>query len=311
MTVVGHTSWSREVALCIQGRLVRGRHGEVESVCECGMERLGVSLPLSPCRVQTGSHYDIAPVHSSSRVCARASRGLLAIDVQNFGRKTRDWNANLANRRGGGMPISDATNAPLGWDAAPDVPGGEVSEVRLEGRWTRLRPIFPPDIEWLYALSARADTTFRWRYHGETPSPQSFANALWQTVLAQFVAEEIRSAKNFGLVVAYAADNRNGHARVAVLFDSNHRDQGWPIEACALFISYLFAMFPLRKLYFEGPDYNVEQYASALRNLLIEEGRLKGHLYYDGRYADFVTLALYRETWEHRVAPIVENLTRR
>jgi RimJ/RimL family protein N-acetyltransferase len=162
----------------------------------------------------------------------------------------------------------------------------------------------------LYELSLSADTTHRWRFHGETPSPETFASRLSETVLTQFVAEELDPPRRFGLVAAYAADSRDGYAYLAVLFDPEHRSRGWPIEACALFINYLFAMLPLRKLYLEGVDFNIDQYASALRSLLVEEARLKSHVYYAGRFADLVTLALYRQTWDTHALPIVQLLLR-
>jgi RimJ/RimL family protein N-acetyltransferase len=129
--------------------------------------------------------------------------------------------------------------------------------------------------------------------------------------LAQFVAHDRKTGNPFGIVVAYAADNRNGHAHVAALFDPEHREQDWAVEAFALLISYLFMMFPLRKLYLDGADYCVERYMSALPGLLVEEGRLSSHAFYADRYVDYVTLALYREVWESQAAPIIDQLSQR
>jgi hypothetical protein len=39
--------------------------------------------------------------------------------------------------------------------------------------------------------------------------------------------------------------------------------------------------------------------------MLVEEARLRDHMYYDGRYWDKLILALYRDTWEARSARIM------
>ena len=178
----------------------------------------------------------------------------------------------------------------------------------LEGRWIRLRTVRNSDMDWLYHLSTGGDVSFRWRYRGETPSPPTFSRLLWEGVVTQYIAESKESSRPFGLLAAYHVDDRNRHGYVAVLFDQEHRSKGWPLESCALFIQYLFDVFPFRKLYFESLDFNVEQFGSGLQELLIEEGRLRGHAFHGGKYADMVTLALYRETWDLAAGPILRSL---
>jgi len=60
------------------------------------------------------------------------------------------------------------------------------------------------------------------------------------------------------------------------------------LEAFVLFVRYIRALWPFRKLYIEAPAFNVAQYRSAVDSgFLKEEARLVEHTYFDGRYWDF------------------------
>jgi len=118
---------------------------------------------------------------------------------------------------------------------------------------------------------------------------------LYQGVFAQFVVvltSEPRSP--VGHVVAYNANLRDGSCHIGVVGD---RQVGAGIlEATALFFEYLFAHWPFRKLLMETPEFNAQQFASALTSgLLREEGRLVNQQFYDGEYWDEIILAIYRE----------------
>ena len=85
------------------------------------------------------------------------------------------------------------------------------------------------------------------------------------------------------------------------------------LEAFALFVRYLFRLWPLRKLYLELPEFNLPQFASAVRvGLLKEEGRLRGDRYFDGAYWDQLVLAVYptdAEEFERRSGILAEPAT--
>ncbi len=74
----------------------------------------------------------------------------------------------------------------------------------------------------------------------------------------------------------------------------------------ALFLEYVFRGWSFRKLYFELPEFNLAQFSRGVNRLFVEEGRLREHLYYDGRFWDKVILALYRTTWEAQSKRILQ-----
>jgi RimJ/RimL family protein N-acetyltransferase len=75
---------------------------------------------------------------------------------------------------------------------------------------------------------------------------------------------------------------------------SRYRGSGIAVEPVRLFTRYLFDVWPFRKVYFEMPEFNYRQFASASGGALRVEARLRDHDYYRGRRWDRLTLAAYR-----------------
>lgn len=174
----------------------------------------------------------------------------------------------------------------------------EVRVPNLVGRRVRLRPVTPDDYDWLYDVALSPEIGFRWRNRGATPSPEAFVEGLWRGVLAQFMVERIQSDETIGNVFAYSADHMSGVASVAIMVLPKYTKQGWALEAAGLFVDYLFRVWNFRKLYADSPDYTAGAFSGGVGRFFREEGCLRDHEYYDGRYWDLHIFALYRDEWE-------------
>ncbi len=165
----------------------------------------------------------------------------------------------------------------------------------LRGRWITLTPVNPSHHRALYELGFRDQNSFRWRYRGSMPSFTAFEQSLYAGVLCQFaVCPNDEVGKIVGLTVAYNGSPQDEFCYLAAVADKAIGPG--TVEAVALFVRYLFRYWPFRKIYLESLEFNVSQYASAVRlGLFREEGRLREHHYFDGRYWDLVLYALYRE----------------
>jgi RimJ/RimL family protein N-acetyltransferase len=167
----------------------------------------------------------------------------------------------------------------------------------LEGRRVRLRPVTPGDYEWLYQLNSLPELAHRWRARPGSINPAQLGDFLWNNVHCQFVVCR-RDGRAVGLVVAYAADLPNRTVRFGIVLDPQYHAVGWPLEAGALFIDYLFDTGDFRKIYSEAIDYNLATYKSALDlGILRMEGCLREHVYSAGAYRDWYTFAIYRDDW--------------
>jgi RimJ/RimL family protein N-acetyltransferase len=175
---------------------------------------------------------------------------------------------------------------------------GSTRYPSLDGKRYSLVPLGSEHHRALYRLSISEQTSFRWRYRGALPHFDAFVQTINSNVLTQFVVvPNSDPQKLVGLVVAYDANFQDGHVYLAAISDTKHGAAA--AESVGLILRYLFLLWPLKKVYLESPDFNVFQFKSAIEiGLFQEEGRLKDHRYYDGRYWDYLVFAIYREEAE-------------
>lgn len=187
----------------------------------------------------------------------------------------------------------------------PDVDGQITSSDALEGaterrlgRRVHLRPLRPTDYALFYEAELTPPDDVLYRHRGTTPSFESYPETLWRNVLAQFVVEDIADGRPVGLVAAYEPNLRDGHVRIAVNILLPYRGLGWPIDGLRLFINHIFYAFPMRKLYADVIEPNLDQFGEMFHGILHEEARFREHTFIRDRYVDLVVLALYRSEWE-------------
>lgn len=168
----------------------------------------------------------------------------------------------------------------------------------LQGQHVHLRAVVPDDFPYLRLVETSSEFAPRWRLRGATPSPQDWAQGTSAGVLVQFVVVSNRDRARVGLVTAYRANFRDGHARLAaVAFNPQSRSPLMPL-GMGLFIEYVFRCWNFRKLYMDVAEYNLPQLSSGLARIFTVEGRLRQHYYLDAQYWDKLILSILRETWE-------------
>lgn len=140
----------------------------------------------------------------------------------------------------------------------------------LSNGHVRLRALDIADLDWLRAAETDELLAFRWRLRGGHPSPNDFVDQLWHGLLVMFVVEKVDDSASVGILSAYQADQRNGHCRVAGarLSLDGSMDSSF-LAGLALFLDYLFGGWPFRKVYLETPEFNLPQFASAVRGYAV------------------------------------------
>jgi len=166
----------------------------------------------------------------------------------------------------------------------------------LNGKRVLLRPIGDDDYAFLYGLGTDVELAYRWRFRGETPSPEAFHSLLWNGTLVQFMVCARDTGSPVGHIFAYNANFRYQTAFIGVAVKTSCVGRGWTLEAANLFLRYVFALWPFRKLYAEVLEFNYGQFASASGRGFEVEGRFREHEFYGDRYWDLLILAIYRET---------------
>lgn len=174
-----------------------------------------------------------------------------------------------------------------------------------------LRPVTEQDVLPAYMSSLEPVSAHRWRFRGQTPSPEQFRSILFSpATFTQFAVVEVgrRDGPSIGLVYAYECELSNGTVRVAFQrfsagrsgqADEGHTSShGLMVDGLMIFIQYLFDHFTFRKIYIEVPEYNLSLFEYAGGEIFVKEGELRDHLYFGDRYWSEVIFALYRESWD-------------
>jgi hypothetical protein len=178
----------------------------------------------------------------------------------------------------------------------------------LVSRRVRLRRIAERDASFLYDLMTSPRAGGRVRYAGATPSPEAVAAGLWESVLAQFIVESTADHQPLGLAALTSPNFRDGFAYVSALGAMERRSLGRVAEGVLLTVNYGFRLWPFRKLYMEASEESLRAFSSGLGRLFEEEGRLRGHVFWNGRYQDVAILAVYRQVWEQTAPAVLERL---
>jgi hypothetical protein len=167
----------------------------------------------------------------------------------------------------------------------------------MSSRRVRLRTITGQDSAFLYELMLSREAGGRVRFGGGTPSPEAIASSLWESVLAQFVIEGVASRKPLGLVAITSANFRDSYTYLSALGPAALQGSGLIAEGVLLGFDYAFATWPFRKIYMEATDESYQAFGSGLGRFFVEEGRLREHAYWNGRFTDVRILAVYRQVW--------------
>ncbi|MCU0309760.1 MAG: GNAT family N-acetyltransferase [Acidimicrobiales bacterium] len=126
-------------------------------------------------------------------------------------------------------------------------------------------------------------------------------------MLCNFLVVRNGSGQVIGIVAAYQADFRNGHAYIAQYIFPDFHGVAWPLESMVIFIDYLFLVFPFRKLYGATIQNSANRFETAFGEVWIEEGRLTEHEYVNGAYVDLITVSVTRERWARHRATLEES----
>lgn len=183
-----------------------------------------------------------------------------------------------------------------GFDDAEESRRGDPG---LRGRRVSLRPVLARDYEALLLHEVSDPLSVRWRLRGRTPAPEGYSQTLWAGVLTQFLVVANRDGRPVGLVTLYNVDLQNAHGYIAVVALDRSRSLA-VVEGLLIFIEYVFAAWPLRKLCAESPEFNYATFSSGAGDIFVEEGRQREQVYYRGGYWDLILIAIFRSRWEER-----------
>ncbi|MHB8318674.1 MAG: GNAT family N-acetyltransferase [Acidimicrobiales bacterium] len=176
--------------------------------------------------------------------------------------------------------------------------GDSVAGSSLTSSRITLREVLPSDYMFLYKIAADPVNGYRWRFRNSIPSFEEFVGTMRSPgMLMQLLVVSATSGQPFGVVICYKADFRNKHAHIAVQGHQRVLFRGLMLEAARLFIDLLFTRYEFNKLYAETYGFSLETFRSVLKGPFVEEGRMRNHEWYLGKWWDLSIIAVYREDW--------------
>jgi hypothetical protein len=134
-----------------------------------------------------------------------------------------------------------------------------------------------------------------WRWRGQTPSPEAYEAHFWHEILCQFVVVTHSVGRIDGLVLCFNADFQAQHAEIAVIrLSSSSVNFG---SGVARFISYLFDMWPFRKLYVRVSELSIGNMTKTLERWGVLEGVLRDYIASGTGGADVYIYSISRDRW--------------
>lgn len=172
----------------------------------------------------------------------------------------------------------------------------------LETRRLVLSPPYGQIVEQLHFYLTTGEAAYRWRFRGSTPAPHVFAQQMWDGILCQYVSLEKHTGDPVSYVGLYNPNFvSNTVYCFAISFEQTPSPErsGVGAEALLALLFHGFSSWNFRKLYFEVPQFNLDQLGSSVLRHLREEGRLVDHEWLHGRLWDSSILSLSGERWTH------------
>lgn len=162
------------------------------------------------------------------------------------------------------------------------------------GHWVVLVPFAPEHHGFVYELAVADPSSFHGLFPFGIPDRDGFAERLGKGVSNCFVVVGRKSGRPLGLAFIYRWSRQHEVAYFQLTLIPSARGSGIGVEAAYLFVAYTFSSFNIRKLYVEAGAWQLAAVRRAIGTLLQEEGCLRDHRSFGGRWHDQVFLSIDR-----------------
>jgi len=133
------------------------------------------------------------------------------------------------------------------------------------------------DLEWVSAAIYSWPATYRWSLRGLTPSPDSVHRLMWEGVAVQYAAVD-GAGRPMGLMQLHQVDLQSAFAYLSLMLAPAPIGLEDPTRAVLEdFVAQVFRDFPLRRLYIEILEDEVEQTLGRLTPTADLHARLSDH----------------------------------
>lgn len=131
-------------------------------------------------------------------------------------------------------------------------------------------------------------------YDEYTNNDYIYSNTKLKNVHTELIIKSIASEQPLGHIYSYEYNQIDGYLSVGIHIDDNS-DSSIILESCNMFFNYIFTCFPIRKIYYEGNNYNINIMKNFKKMGFKLEANLIKDYFFNGNYCDKYILALYQK----------------
>lgn len=171
----------------------------------------------------------------------------------------------------------------------------------LEGKLVRLRAIEPEDraraAAWLDDPEVTRHLTYRYPssdgdWLAGPPGPNGYANGVW-------LAIETKDGEHIGAVNLHRVHPEDRKAALGIVIGAKeHWGRGYGGDAVLTMVRFAFREMNLNRVWLTVVEDHAAAIACYRRCGFQEEARLRQEVYKEGRYRDFVVMAVLRDEFE-------------
>ncbi len=174
-----------------------------------------------------------------------------------------------------------------------------------------LVPLSKEYISSLHSWESDCSSLYLWSIRKGIFSEQEFSEYLAHRIknnLHIFLIVLNQQREPIGFVYSYDANLVDGFVFATMYLEPASRGISLGAKVGMVFSDYLFAYFPLRKIYCEVYEYNLKS-KSALEHAGFElEGAFKAHRFFRGKFHTLYRYALYRESFYERFDRLLQRI---
>ncbi|MFD9441496.1 GNAT family N-acetyltransferase [Streptomyces sp. NPDC060006] len=115
--------------------------------------------------------------------------------------------------------------------------------------------------------------------------------------------ETVDSAEMVGVVASHQADTCAGWFEYGITMGADHRRKGYATEAAVMLLRFMFAERRFHKCEARVFAHNEASLALQRRLGFTEEGRLRDHVFFDGRHHDLILMGMLADEFAHLHPP--------
>lgn len=187
-----------------------------------------------------------------------------------------------------------------------------METIKLSGKGIYLKPVSDEDLSYLYSKECDLEEKHLWSENRCIPVAFEYKNEFWDRLKhfyhTFFMIYSKKENMPIGFLFSYRYSTNDRIAYTTIYIEKEYRQTYASAVAGTLFCDYLFTFYDLRKIYAMVYDYNNASKGFLAHGGFVQEGRLKEYRYYNGKYYDMLTLALYRDVFYEKMAKVIKAI---